>query len=66
MKFPFAPVIVNVNVPVLAFGLAFIVSVELPGVVTGLVLKLAVLRLGTPLTLRFTELDELPAPTVTE
>lgn len=66
VKLPLAPVIVNVNVPLLALGLALIVSVELPVVVTGLVLKLALVLLGSPLTLRFTVLEvPFTLPTVT-
>ena len=63
------PVIVKWKVPVLAEGLGLIVSVELTvplvGVVTGLALKDALVLEGTPLTLRFTELDAPPmAPRV--
>lgn len=56
------PVILNVAVPVLAGRLTETVRVELPGVVTGLGLKLALVRFGNPLTLRLTELEPLTVP----
>ena len=62
---PLVPVIVNWNIPVLADGLGRIVSRGLAGVVTGLALNEALVRDGTPLTLRVTELDTPPvAPRV--
>jgi hypothetical protein len=58
------PVIVKLKVPVLADGLGLIVSigltVPLVGVVTGLALKEALVRDGTPLTLSVTELGTPP------
>jgi hypothetical protein len=62
------PLIVRPNCPVLALRLALILRVEpAPFVVavTGLGLKLALVPLGKPLTLRLTELEALIAVTVT-
>jgi hypothetical protein len=62
---PLLPVIVSVRVPVLAFRFTEIVSVEVPGAVIGLVLKLALVLGGKPLTLRLTELDPPTVPSET-
>jgi hypothetical protein len=64
LKVPLLPVIVNGNVPVLAFRFTEILRVELPGAVTGLVLKLALVFGGKPLTLKLTEVG--PPPAVSE
>jgi len=67
VKPPLAPVIVSVNVPLLALQAGLMIRVELPGLTTdedGL--KLAVVLLGSPLTLRFTVLETpFTVPTVT-
>ena len=65
MKLPLLPVIVScLPVTVLAFRLTEILSVEVPGAVTGLVLKLPLVLGGKPLTLRLTELDPPTAVSV--
>jgi len=61
LKLLLAPLIVNVDVPVLACLLTEMVSVELPLVLTGLTLKVALVLLGSPLTLRLTELEPFSA-----
>ncbi len=65
VKLPFEPLIVSVDVPMLAFGFTEIVRVQLPGAVTGLGLKLALVLRGNPLTLRLTELDAFIEPSET-
>ena len=65
---PLLPLIVAPNVPAFAPREALIVSVESPPAVvavTGFVLKLALVALGRPVTLRFTELELFTAVTVT-
>ncbi len=67
VKLPFEPVIVSIfDVTVLAFRFTEIFRVELPEVVTGLGLKLALVLAGNPLTLKLTELDAFTSPTETE
>ncbi len=61
VKLLFFPVIVKLNVPVLARELTETVKVELPVVVTGFGLKLPLTLLGNPLTLRLTELEPFTA-----
>ena len=62
MKRPLLPVTVSVWVPVLALRFTEIFRVEVPGAVTGLALKLALVLGGKPLTLRLTELDPPSMP----
>jgi hypothetical protein len=65
---PLLPLMVRLNMPVLALRLALIVSLEVaPPVVavTGLVPKLALTPRDRPLTLKLTELEALIAVTVT-
>jgi len=65
---PLVPLIVTPAVPQLAPWPVLIVNVEVaPAVVavTGFVLKLALVALGKPVTLRFTELELFIAVTVT-
>jgi hypothetical protein len=47
--------------PGIADGLGLMMSEGLAGVVTGFALKVALVLEGTPLTLRFTELETPPA-----
>jgi len=56
---------VGPNVPMLALRLAVIVSFDVALAVTGLGPKLALTPFGSPLTLRFTELEPFTAVTVT-
>lgn len=65
VKLLLAPVIFNVYSPVLALRLVERVRVELPEVLTGLGLKLALVLGGNPLTLRVTELEVFTAPSDT-
>jgi hypothetical protein len=51
---PLAPVIVNVTVPLFALPAALMVKVDVPEPATEVGLKVAVVRFGTPLTVRFT------------
>ena len=64
MKLPLLPEIASVYVPVVAFRLTEILRVEVPRAVTGLVLKLALVLGGKPLTLKLTELDPPTAVSV--
>lgn len=64
VKLPLVPVIVNVAVPCVALGAALRVSVEVPEPVTELGEKLALTRLGRPLTLRFTFELKPPDPVI--
>jgi hypothetical protein len=64
-KLPLFPLMVKVYVPGGAFRFTEIVRLELPVVVTGLGLKVALVREGTPLTLRLTELEPPLAPSDT-
>ena len=63
---PLLPVIVSVAfVPETALRETVIVSVEVPGLLAGFGLKLALVREGRPDTLRFTGVLPLTAPMVT-
>ena len=66
MKLPLLPVTVSARVPVLALRFTEILRVEVPGAVTGLALKLALVLAGKPLTLRLTELDPPSEPSETK
>ena len=54
MVVPLVPVIVNVNVPFCELFAVVIVKVDVPEPATEVGLKVAVVRPGTPLTVRFT------------
>src|SRR5947209_8410551 len=60
---PLAPVMVSVKVPVGALRFTLMVSIEEPDVVMDAGLKLALVRRGSPVTLRFT-VPENPEPGV--